>query len=69
MKLLTSYPKDQFSNAVKFARSYSKTFPYARVILENYLDANGCSVWMGLNKSHDNREIILFIDGKRKKAA
>ena len=67
-KMLQSYEKSELKNALKFARVFSKTFKRTRVIVENYSDCGGVSVWKDSNRSHDNKEVILFLGGKRKRA-
>lgn len=67
-EIIQSYKKSDLKRAIKFARSYSKTFKNTRVILENYEDAEGLSVWKNSNRSHDNNAVLLFLNGKRKRA-
>lgn len=63
-----AYEKNELKQALKFARSFSKTFKSTRVLVENYPDASGVTVWTGVSRTHDNKEVILFLGGKRKKA-
>jgi hypothetical protein len=65
-KIIGSYPKQEINQAMKFAKAYSATFPRNRVIVENYDDAGGCSVWANSSRSYDNKTVILFVNGKRK---
>ncbi len=67
-KVIQTYPKTELKNALKFARIYSKTFSNVRVTVENYSDAGGIVVSKDNPLNHDNRELILFVNGIRKRA-
>lgn len=65
-KIIGTYEKSQKSQAHKFARSYSKTFPNNRIVVENFEDANGITVWSNSNMFVSN-EISVYIKGTKKR--
>lgn len=67
-QVLITYEKANLDSALKFAKVYSKTFKSSRIVVENYDDASGISVWKDLVRNHDNKNLILFVNGVRKKA-
>lgn len=65
--VLKAVGKSKKDEALKFAKVYSKTFKNEVIVVEDYPDAEGVTVWRHHPRMHDGDQLIGFVNGVKKR--